>query len=327
MFDIYFEDNYGKLYENLPEEKFEVFEYEDDIGKISNRYLKKVIPIKTNDNNTYYDLTTPYGYGGPIIEEINDIDKKNKLIKNYENKFNEYAQKQNIVSEFVRFHPVISNARNFKNVYDISFNRKTVGTNLKYDNPFQTEFSKSTRKRIRKILRNEHISYEIIDRPKTLDDFMEIYYSTMDRNDATDNYYFPKDYFNNMLENIGDFLITAKVYYDETVIGMGVYFKYDKFLHAHLSGTLSEYLDYSPAYILKYILMEYGKENNYEVIHYGGGKTSSEEDSLYKFKDKFGKNTKFDFYLGKKIWNKNIYNELSQKTENYNSEFFPAYRS
>lgn len=51
------------------------------------------------------------------------------------------------------------------------------------------------------------------------------------------------------------------------------------------------------------------------------------ENGLYKFKREFGKNTEFDFYIGKKVWNEKIYKMLCEaKGADINSMFFPAYR-
>ena len=55
--------------------------------------------------------------------------------------------------------------------------------------------------------------------------------------------------------------------------------------------------------------------------------TMFKDDKLYEFKKQFAKNTKFDFYVGKKIWNKEIYDILCKlKKTNENEEYFPAYR-
>ena len=78
---------------------------------------------------------------------------------------------------------------------------------------------------------------------------------------------------------------------------------------------------------MRYAITLWGKENGYNVIHNGGGRTNSEEDSLYKFKKQFAQNTKFDFYIGKNIWNQDIYKKLCDyKKVDINEEFFPAYR-
>ena len=323
--DIYFDKNYGKLYENIENGEAIVFEYEDKNGKISNQFIKREIPIKIN-GKTYYDITTPYGYGGPIIEYCSG--DKNNLLQEYKKKFSIFCNNNNIVSEFIRFHPLFDNALDFKNIYDVVYMRKTLGTNLeKYDNPVESEFSRSCRKTIRQVLKSG-VTYNIIERPKEFETFKRVYYSNMDRKGATDYYYFKDEYFEKILKYFKDNIIMVQAIYENKIIAAGLYFIYNNIIHIHLSGTDTEYLHLSPAYVLKYATAIWGKEHNYKVIHYGGGLTNSEEDTLYLFKKKFAQNTQFDFYIGKKIWNQEIYNELCKKKgiNEKDINFFPAYR-
>lgn len=321
--DIYFEPEYARLYENEDNKAIE-YRFECEYGIITNLFMKRKINISLPDGIQYFDLVTPYGYGGPVIHSSTD---KEKLIAAYMEDFRTYTSRENIIAEFVRFHPIIGNGVDFKDAYNALYDRKTVGTNLTYDDVIGTEFSKHKRKDIRRILKNPEIKYEVDENPSSLDDFVDIYYSTMDRDGADDYYYFDKTYFQTMLEKLEGHITTGKVFLGEKLIAMGVYFRYGKYLHAHLSGTLSEYLDYSPAYILKYALALYGHEKGYEVIHYGGGSSSSEENGLYKFKREFGKNTVFDFYIAKKVWNENVYKNICEAVgADINTEFFPAYR-
>lgn len=323
--DIYFDDNYGKLYEKTENGKAKEFYFQNELGKVKSQFIIREIPININ-GETYYDITTPYGYGGPIIVEY-DINKKDELITQYFKAFSQYCEENCIVSEFVRFHPMRNNAYDFKSLYDVSCIRKTLGTNLKeYDNPFQSEFSKSCRKNIRKALK-EGVTFEVIEKPTDIGEFKRIYYSTMDRNNATDYYYFDEEYFNNILSLFRENIIIVKAIYNNKTIAQGLYFIYGKTIHIHLSGTLSEYLYLSPAYILRYAVTLWGKENGYEMIHHGGGRSNSENDGLYKFKKRFAKNTEFDFYIGKKIWNEEVYLKLCDKAGiDDKVEYFPAYR-
>ena len=106
-----------------------------------------------------------------------------------------------------------------------------------------------------------------------------------------------------------------------------MYFTTANTIHAHLSGTDTEYLYLSPAYILKYGTVIWGKNKGYDFVHYGGGTSSSEDDTLYLFKSKFSKNTKFEFWIGKKVWNEKIYERLCKETnKNIDDQYFPAYR-
>lgn len=323
MKDIYFDENYGKLYEKVEDGTAVVFKCETENGTIINQFIKRKIPIDMG-NKEYYDIVTPYGYGGPYVDKCIN---KDKLLKDYENNFNKYCIDNNIVAEFVRFHPLFNNALDFTEIYHPIYNRHTLGTNLKdYEDPMKSEFSKSCKQNIRKKL-ELGMEYKITECPTDYSNFKKCYYSTMDRNEAEEYYYFDDNYFNKIKKYYKDNTLLVEVIYDNKTIAAGLYFICNKILHVHLSGTMIDYLHLSPAYILRYAITTWGKEHGYEMIHHGGGRSSSEEDNLYKFKKQFAKNTKFDFYLGKKVWNKEIYDRLCEKVNvSKDEEFFPAYR-
>ncbi|MCI0130538.1 GNAT family N-acetyltransferase [Vagococcus sp. CY53-2] len=322
--DIYFKEKYGSLYESESQSSIENYKYQNAYGTIQYLFLKKKIPIMLSDEQSYYDISTPYGYGGPII-----IDTQNKqaLIDGFNTEFNKYCLDNNIVSEFIRFHPIKENALDFMRIYNPIKDRMTVGTCLKYkENFFAKEFSKSTRKRIRSILNNPDIRYTLEVSPCNLNDFITIYYSTMDRNNAGDFYYFDDDYFKKLLSNFKNDILLCKVYYKDKIIGSSLNLLSDNVIHVHLSGTDTKHLFLSPAYLIKYAVAEWGVENNYELVHYGGGKTNKDDDNLLAFKKKFSKNTSFDFYIGKKIRNRVIYEMLEKEVSSTDSSFFPSYR-
>jgi len=323
--DIYFDDHYGKLYERFDRGIAETFYYRSDHGIIKHHFIKRAIPV-TIGGETYYDLVTPYGYGGPVIVDC-DEEMKSKLIIQFYDSFSEYCRDNKIVSEFVRFHPIINNAADFGSLYNAVNIRKTLGTNLKdYEDPIQSEFSQSCRKNIRKAL-NKGVTFEVVQRPEHLREFKNIYYSTMDRNQASDYYYFDDQYFDDILSRFRENVVVVKANLEGNVIAQGLYFAYGKYIHIHLSGTLDEYLHLSPAYVLRYAIALWGKENGFELIHHGGGRSNSEEDGLYRFKKGFAMRTQFDFYTGKKIWNKAIYDLLCETVGvDHSNDFFPAYR-
>ena len=323
--DIYFQKEYGIINELIENGKSEVFKFQSSNGIVQNMFIKREIP--TTGGDIYYDIVSPYGYGGPIVFECKE-GSRTELISEYTLAFQEYCKKNKIVSEFVRFHPIVENYKDFESLYYITHDRMTVGTNLKdYDDPVEAEFTKSCRKRIRRALR-DGISYRVIERPNTIHSFKEIYYSTMDRNEARGYYYFDEEYFQKCLEYFRDNIILVEALFEDKVIAAGFYFVWDKVIHIHLSGTLSEYLYLSPAYILRYAVTLWGKEHGCELIHHGGGRSNSVEDGLYLFKKQFGEKTAFDFCVGKKIWNKEVYDELcKEKNKTVDIEgYFPKYR-
>lgn len=325
MKDIYFDENYGKLYEKIEHGTAHIFKCENENGTIINQFIKREIPIKIN-NITYYDIVTPYGYGGPYIDKCIN---KEKLLYDYEKKFKKYCEENNIVAEFVRFHPLYKNYLDFKEIYNSSFNRYTLATNLKdYDDPFTSEFSKHCRKTVRQVLK-EGITFKMIENVTEADieEFKRIYYLNMKRKEAEDYYFFDDEYFNKIMNYYHDKIVIAESIFEGKVVAAGLYFVTDNNIHAHLSGTDTNYLYLSPAYILKYGTLLWGKEKRYNYIHYGGGTSTSLEDPLYQFKCKFAQNTKLEFWIGKKIWNKDVYNKLCEKVNvSKDEDYFPAYR-
>lgn len=157
--DIYFDDNFGKLYEDIEYGKSEVFRFSSSEGAISTQFIKRAIPMNIN-GCTYYDLITPYGYGGPYIVESTANDKS-VLVTKFMDEFKQYCMDNHIVSEFIRFHPIIGNHKDFINVYDTVYLHPTVGTKIEgIEDPIQEEFSKSCRKSIRRALKSG-IDYKV----------------------------------------------------------------------------------------------------------------------------------------------------------------------
>lgn len=321
--DIYFDKNFGKLYEEIENAEATVFEFDSSDGKIIHQFMLRKIP----DMEGYSDIVTPYGYGGPLITECTG--DRQTLVKEFEKAFENYCNENNIVSEFIRFHPIANNQADFRNMYETVYMHNTVGTDIEnHDDPVQEEFSKSCRKNIRQAIK-KGVACRITHAPENLDTFIPIYYDTMDRDKASDYYYFPKSYFETCLKYYRENILLVEAIYEEKVIAAGFYFVYNGILQTHLSGTRKEFLFLSPAYMLRYTAANWAKENGISVIHHGGGTDNSPENSLYLFKKQFTKGTEFGFYIGKKIWNEKIYSELCEK-KNINREtvnYFPQYRA
>ena len=95
----------------------------------------------------------------------------------------------------------------------------------------------------------------------------------------------------------------------------------------HLSGSLREYQNLAPTNLLLYRVAVWGYKNGYKSLHLGGG-VGSREDSLYKFKSAFNRKETKQFAIGKKIFLKDVYDELSaMKNSDLNENFFPVYRA
>ncbi len=329
MEDIYFKEDYARLYEPIEPGKAERFVFSGEKGRVSSLFLKREILLPGENGEPspsgWYDIVSPYGYGGPVIEEVRG--EREALAEEFAAAFGTYCRENRIVSEFIRFHPVLGNALDFKKVYPVTYSRHTLGTDLTLEDPLAEEFSKSCRKNIRRAL-NKGVTYKVTYQPESLDCFKEIYFDTMDRNKASDYYYFDDRYFDTCLEKLRSDIVTVEAVFEGKIIAMNLCFVSDNTIHIHLSGTRHEYLYLSPAYILRYALMLWGKEQGLKMIHHGGGRSGREDDDLYLFKKQFGQKTAFDFYFAKKIWDEEAYDHICRILhKDRNVEFFPAYRA
>jgi len=85
-------------------------------------------------------------------------------------------------------------------------------------------------------------------------------------------------------------------------------------LHGHLGGALLEYLPMSPYSLLYSEMIRFGQSKRCRFLHIGGGASSNPEDSLLKYKMHFS-DTTLDFYIGKKVYNKEIYDLIISQWE------------
>lgn len=326
MIDIYFDAEYGKACEDVDGGSFCEFILQDIAGTVCNHFIKRKAPFLV-DGIQYYDIVTPYGYGGPIIECASD---KETLLKLYEKEFYKFCQENHIVCEFVRFHPIYRNYEDFSEVYETSFSRHTVGTNLAdFEDPVQAEFSKTARREVKKA-EAAGISYIPNLNPENLDRFRALYEETMERNHASSMYYFSDAYYNMLRTKLRHYVLEMQAIWEGQVIASELYFLSAGLMHAHLLGSSKTFLNLGGGSAMEAAAARWGKQHGYNFIHHGGGRSSEPTDPLYMYKKKFGKHTEFDFYIGKKIWNPTVYDALvAKRMENSdfcNSNYFPLYR-
>ena len=325
MGDLYFDERYGKLYEEVEKGVCQVFNFDHPLGHVRHMFIKREIPILLGSVR-YFDIVTPYGYGGPVMTGCAP-EHRGELEEAFAEAFAAYCEGEGIVSEFIRFHPVMGNALDFEKSYEVRYLRDTVGTSIAaYDDPVQAEFSASARKNIRKALR-DGVEFRVTRGPKDLREFQRIYFATMDRNHADSFYYFNEQYFAQLLESFGERLLLVEALFEDEVIGMELQFVYNDLIHTHLSGTYEAFHHLSPVYIMQYATVLWAKEHGISLIHGGGGRSNSPDDNLLRFKQQFARQTSFSFYSGQKIWNEEVYRKLCNEANTaVTNEFFPAYR-
>ena len=162
--------------------------------------------------------------------------------------------------------------------------------------------------------------------PDIFEIFWTIYNETMDKNNAEEYYYFEKDFYKSILNDLPYNSLIFYAFYHGKVIAASIMLTVNRRINYHLSGSLSEFSSLAPMNLILYETALWGCSNGYISLYLGGG-VGSEEDSLYKFKKSFYRHDDVKkFHIGKKIFNQEKYDELLNLSESISSEFFPSYR-
>ncbi|MBQ4091545.1 MAG: GNAT family N-acetyltransferase [Clostridia bacterium] len=324
-YDTYWLCGYVKAFQIHGEGEPLLFYYDDGCGtRAINVVMKRDIAgcksfCGALPENTYFDFSTPYGYGGWLIEGENTAE----LFGAYEL----WCKNNNIVSEFVRFHPVVDNHVAAAQAYETVELGYVVTMDLSSKETLYANITSKNRNVIRKAQKNGVKIYngrfEEIFR-----EFREVYNETMDKDNADSYYYFGEEFYKSIVEDLPYNAQMFYAVYEGRVIAASIMLMANGMMNYHLSGSRREFSSLAPTNLLLYEAALWGCHNGYKTLYLGGG-VGSAEDSLFKFKKAFYRQDDPNrFVIGKKIFNSEIYDRLVSMREDVSeSGFFPKYRA
>ena len=286
--DTYYLNEYFDLYIREPGQRFEYIYREEDLYmqfKSIKRHIKSVCGTTIEDE--LYDLETPYGYGGPVSNS-ND----NAFLLRGVREYKKHCQLQNIVSEFIRFHPFNSLSGNAL-LFDMhSFDRDTVVVDLAcLSDERRKKYSKTTRNIVKKA--SGRLSVGSNNVPEK--DFFELYCLTMEKNNAESFYYFDKEYFRQLKQLDSTYL--NGVFLDGQLVAAGFFMLGKEIAHYHLSANNPDFAKENGNYLLLDYGFELAKNFGLRYMMLGGGRTALPGDNLLAFKKKFSKSV-LPFHIG-----------------------------
>ncbi len=321
--DVYWLSGYVRAFQIHGDGEPLLFYYDDGSTRGINIVMKRDIADDVHfrdklEHNKYFDIATPYGYGGWLIEG----DNTEELFGEYEG----FLKRNNIVSEFVRFHPMVKNHEKCSSYYDVVQLGEVVHIDLSSPKVIWENFSSKNRNMVRKAVKNDIKIYNG-RYPEIFEEFRKVYNSTMDKDNADEYYYFSPEFYSSILNDLSH---NAEIFYavkDNKVIAASIILMCNGYLNYHLSGSLHDYYNLAPTNRLLYEVSLWGCEHGFKSLYLGGG-VGSEEDNLFSFKRSFYKGDLNRFHIGKKIVDVEKYEVLiSLRNGNIgNAGFFPEYR-
>ncbi len=260
----------------------------------------------------FYDFETPYGYGGPLCDSVIPENSQRDFLK----EINLYAHQNNIVSQFVRFHPLLMNQEAAPLVFETRYLHDTIYIDTESPELILLNMDSKNRNMVRKAAKNG----VTIERKSIAQyqDFIPIYVETMKKDDAEEYYFFGEDYFQAQ-QGLKDNACIFYAMLEGSPIAAAIMYYNDRFIHYHLAGTHTEYRKYAPSNLLLYETACWASKKGIKKFHLGGGIT--QDDNLFGFKKQFNKNGRLPFVIGRTIFNTKAYQELLRIRKNANDLF------
>jgi len=249
------------------------------------------------------DITSAYGYGGPLGTG------------DWRSGFGEACREQGVVSEFIRFHPLLQNQHGLDDV-ELRPVQDTVTVDTRLDDAgLLAQMQPTARNKLRKAERRGVRAHESRD----LGRFHDLYQETMQRADADDAYLFDRAYFAG-LDRLGDRLLMLDA--DSAaalfICGGGA-------MHYHLSGSTAAGRRDAATNLLLWEAMRHARERGLHTLHLGGGLRAG--DALATFKQSVGAG-RAPYVQGRAVHDPEAYRALCQEAGvPADGAFFPAYRA
>ena len=295
--------------------------YEDGADRAITVVLRRDIALDEKfvgklEASRYYDLITPYGYGG-FLGHVSDWDRLNHAYDNY-------CLEHHYVCEFVRF----SLFSDYQNHYNGEVESRTHNVVRSLDMPLEEmwmDFKQKVRKNVKKA---NSFGLQIIveSEGSYLDDFLRIYYGTMDRSDAKEEFYFSKSFYEK-LATMDENIVYFHVVHEGKIISTELVIYGAENAYSYLGGTDRDSFDVRPNDFLKYEIIKWAKAKGLKNFVLGGG--YGQDDGIFQYKACLAPNGICAFYIGRKIFDRQAYDHLIalRGEESLDERFFPKYRS
>ena len=262
-----------------------------------------------HNGKTYYDFETAYGYGGGIANTDDEAFITDAWLTTYN-----HLRDNNYICGFIRFNPLLKNYQHVPSEIHPIYDRHTIAIDLQpeLDVIWKEQIATSNRS---DILRAERrgLTFRTTKAKVGMQIFRELYAETMHRLHADDFYYFSNEYFANAADALPN-LIVGIVEYESEPAAAAIIMHNGYYAHYHLSGSKSKYQRLCPNNYMLWQAAKVLKEQGCRYFHLGGGTNGNEENSLYRFKQKFSR-VNNDFYIGQPVFLPDVYQSVCAEWE------------
>ena len=298
---------------------------ESNGGNILYPFLLRDLPEELRGDAPAYDLTTPYGYGGPFA--WGDVAP---LRQAFWSAFDQWCVEGGVVSEFVRLALDSTQLLPFPGTIVERQHNVVRALELPADELWM-DVEHKVRKNVKRA-RRSGVTIDVDLVGERLGTFLSIYEATMDRRDAGVGYYFSADYFETIHRDLPGQFAYFFAMHEGRAVSAELVLVSENALYSFLGGTLGDAFTLRPNDLLKYEVICWGQAEQKSRFVLGGGYAPG--DGIYRYKTSFAPNGSVPFCIGTRIHNRSTYEELVGRCKELadeiaplDADFFPAYRA
>lgn len=326
-YDFYHLPSYHRLAEMCGEGKAVMFVYRSGGCNIGFPMLVRDIdlPLPSVRGRSLKDVTSVYGYAGPVASLQ---DTPENVRAGFAEALDGFFHDHQIICAFSRLHPLFNQHSILEGCGEIVPIGFTVSIDLTLPEEEQYARYRSGHRRMVKNLAKCGVTCQDVSKDY-LEDFIRLYYETMDRVGADPSYYFSRDYFAYLMSEMADIFHLFVCLDGETITCAGLFTLCNGVIQYHLSGTAGEYTKTSPVKLMIDTVRRWGNESGAWAVHLGGG-VGAKRDSLHAFKIGFG-SREHEFTCWRHVVDERTYQEISQEAVQLagvepGDDYFPKYR-
>ena len=329
--DVYFSPGYHRIFEEYEGHRAELFVYREGNRFVAFPYLRRDLGELEHLGlglGELFDVTSAYGYGGPFwsVEEPDE-----GMWKRFREAFGEHCRSEGIVSEFVRFDPMVVNHVGYE---DAEESNTTVYVDLTGSGKdVRRGFSSANWRNIRKAERSG-VEFAELLWEESGEEFYRLYEQTMKRVGASDFYFFPVNFFANHFRYLGGGAHLFGGMLRGELIAVALCMSYGSLFHYHFGCSSEAHLNVRPNNLLFRGMIRWARNRGFRKLHLGGG--YEEGDSLFRFKASFSSH-RAKFFVCRRVHMADEYERLTRLNDEHIAreggtlsarakDFFPAYR-
>jgi len=249
----------------------------------------------------FRDISSVYGYSGPL-SSTTDSD----FLSRAWSEFDEWSKSQKVIAEFVRFSCFVDNDHLAHPKCDIASNRPIAFSNLPdTSKEYFANLRGKTRNMVHRAERSGLIG-RIESLSAGLDAFRELYQRTMQRNQSTTFFDYGDLYYDHLLNLDEEEVFISCIYNEEKLVSGAIALAHGEGSLYHLGANDADFMRNGCGNLCLFKMTSHLIELGVRYLTMGGGRTTTDDDPLYKFKSRNATDSTV-YEIGKRVVDQDAY--------------------